>query len=112
MDSTNSISLLLYLVSHVCNIQYVICSVSHLYFSFTEYGVVNRGDSVLFIGGFCADSGLLSLSSRIAQYSMSFNSDSWEEVGNLQSVRGDHRAIANGDRFYVIGGYNDSNQAL
>ena len=43
---------------------------------------------------------------------MSFNSDSWEEVGNLQAVRGDHRAIANGDRFYVIGGYNDSNQAL
>ena len=28
----------------------------------------------------------------------------WEHVGNLRSPRKGHRAIANGDRIYIIGG--------
>ena len=39
-------------------------------------------------------------SSLIAKYSI----DKWEHVGNLQQPRRDHRAIANDDRIYVVGG--------
>ena len=70
--------------------------------------MVSRDENVLIIGGYCDDS----LTTRIAQFSITSDVDSWEEVGNLQAVRGDHRAISNGDRFYVIGGYNDFRQAL
>ena len=39
-------------------------------------------------------------SSLIAKYTI----DKWESVGNLQAVRRAHRAIANDDRIYVVGG--------
>ena len=39
--------------------------------------------------------------SLIARYTL----DKWELVGNLQQARHGHRAISNGDRIYVVGGY-------
>ena len=39
-------------------------------------------------------------SSLIAKYTI----DKWEQVGNLQNSRRYHRAIANDDRIYVVGG--------
>ena len=38
--------------------------------------------------------------SLIAKYTI----DKWERVGNLQVLRIRHRAIANDDRIYVVGG--------
>ena len=63
----------------------------------SRYGVISRKSSVLIIGGFCDEID----TSLIAKYTI----DKWESVGNLQNSRGGHRAIANGDRIYVVGGY-------
>ena len=66
------------------------------HFSIHGYGVISRKSSVLIIGGYC-DGIAFSL---IAKYTI----DKWESVGNLQNSRGGHRAIANQDRIYVVGG--------
>ena len=71
---------------------------SYPHFSINRYGVVSRKGSVMIIGGFC--DGLWS--SRIFEYTF----DDWKSAGNLQGVRGYHRAIFNGDRIYVVGGYD------
>ena len=65
-------------------------------FSISEYGVISRKSSVLIIGGYCDNSS----SSLIAKYTI----DKWEHVGSLQKSRHYHRAIANEDRIYVVGG--------
>ena len=65
-------------------------------FSISYYGLVSRRSSVLIIGGICDGS----VSSLIAKYTL----DKWERVGNLQDSRYVHRAIANDDRIYVVGG--------
>ena len=65
-------------------------------FSISYYGVISRKSSVLIIGGYCDGRD----SSLIAKYTI----DQWERVGNLQNIRHAHRAIANEDRIYVIGG--------
>jgi len=69
-------------------------------FSVYRYGVISRKSSVLIIGGRCDGDD----SSLIAKYTI----DKWEHVGNLQNSRHGHRAIANDDRIYVVGGYHDS----
>ena len=51
------------------------------------------------MGGDCDSPGNWS---RIAKYTL----DKWENVGNLQTYRYAPRAIANGDRIYVVGGAN------
>ena len=66
-------------------------------FSINGYGVISRETSVLIIGGYCDD---FNSSSSIAKYTI----DKWERVGNLQNSRAIHRAIANEDRIYVVGG--------
>ena len=66
------------------------------HFSIFRYGVISRKSSVLIIGGYCDGSA----SSSIAKYTI----DKWEVVGNLQKSRYAHRAIANEDRIYVVGG--------
>ena len=66
-------------------------------FSIYYYGVISRKSSVLIIGGYCDGSS----SSLIAKYTI----DKWERAGNLQKSRYAHRAIANGDRIYVVGGF-------
>ena len=69
----------------------------HIYtFSISRYGVISSKSSVLIIGGYCDGSA----SSLIAKYTI----DKWESVGNLQKSRSYHRAIANEDRIYVVGG--------
>ena len=65
-------------------------------FSMYNYGVISRKSSVLIIGGWCDGTS----SSSIAKYTI----DKWERVGNLQNSRRGHRAIANEDRIYVVGG--------
>ena len=65
-------------------------------FSISGYGVISRKSSVLIIGGMCDDSA----TSSIAKYTI----DKWERVRNLQNSRRGHRAIANEDRIYVVGG--------
>ena len=61
--------------------------------------MVSRESSVLIIGGQCDD---FRGSSRIVKYQS--NSDTWLQVGNLQSERYGPRAILNGDRIFVVGG--------
>ena len=61
------------------------------------YATVNRGDSILLIGGACDGDD----SSRIAKYTF----DKWTTVGNLQTSRRGHRAIADKNgRVFVVGG--------
>ena len=100
MVDENFISLLLIIVSlfldyisgHIFSIyQYIIYT-----FSISRYGVISRKSSVLIIGGYCDGFP----SSLIAKYTI----DKWERVGNLQNSRAIHRAIANEDRIYVVGG--------
>ena len=83
-----------FLSAHMSKLIFV-CFRSH---AFRLYGfeVISRKSSVLIIGGVCDDSA----SSLIAKYTI----DKWESVGNLQNSRGGHRAIANQDRIYVVGG--------
>ena len=73
-----------------------LCFRSHA-FSISRYGVISRKSSVLIIGGWCDGSSY----SLIAKYTI----DKWERVGNLQKSRREHRALANEDRIYVVGGY-------
>ena len=66
--------------------------------------MISRKSSVLIIGGFCYSEGCVGAecySSLIAKYTI----NKWERVGNLQEPRLSHRAIANDDRIYVVGGY-------
>ena len=65
-------------------------------FSISRYGVISRKSSVLIIGGYCDGIN----SSLIAKYTI----NKWEGAGNLQKSRRGHRAIANGDRIYIVGG--------
>ena len=58
--------------------------------------MISRKSSVLIFGEYCDESD----SSLIAQY----NIDRWERIGNLQNSRQSHRAIANQDRIYIVGG--------
>ena len=73
-----------------------VCFRSHA-FRISRYGVISRKSSVLIIGGVCDGSKFSSISK--------YNINKWESVGNLQTSRYGHRAIANEDRIYVIGGY-------
>ena len=66
------------------------------FFRISRYGVISRKSSVLIIGGNCDGND----SSLIAKYTI----DKWERVGNLQQSRHGHRAIADDDRIYVVGG--------
>ena len=91
MDDENFISFLLVSVSYIELHQGL-----HV-FSISDYGAISRKSSVFVIGGRCDDH---IYSSLIAKYT----NDKWERVGNLLDSRAYHRAIANQDRFYVLGG--------
>ena len=84
-----------FLTAHHREFIFGLYSGSHA-FSIYRYGVISRKSSVLIIGGVCDDIP----SSSIAKYTI----DKWERVGNLQNPRRGHRAIANEDRIYVVGG--------
>ena len=91
MDDKNFLSFLLRIVSSFFDNIYLLHVLSISY-----YGVISRKSSVLIIGGRCDGSS----SSLVAKYTI----DKWAHVGNLQKSRREHRAIANGDRIYVVGG--------
>ena len=95
MVDQNFISLLLIFVSIFLDYISVIYGTHP--FSINGYGAISRKSSVLIIGGYCDDR---TSSSLIAKYTI----DKWERVGNLQNSRAIHRAIANEDRIYVVGG--------
>ena len=69
-----------------------------LYFSISAYGTVTTNQGALIIGGY--DDSLLRYVATVACY----NSVGWSKLDDLQSVRGYHRAIINGDKVYVVGG--------
>ena len=69
-------------------------------FSISRYGGISHRSSVLIIGGYC--DGIRS--SLIARYT----DNKWERARNLQKSRAGHRAIANGDRIYVVGGDDET----
>ena len=71
-----------------------------MFFRIYRYAVISRASSVLIIGGSCD----ISVTSRIAKYTLVPSLDTWTEVGNLQKTRYGARAISNGDRIYVVGG--------
>ena len=75
------------------------------YFSIRGYGIVSLTDAILIIGGKCDDHVSIS---RIAKYKLSATIEEWSEVGNLQKPRDYHRATINGNRIYVVGGYNSN----
>ena len=92
MDDENFLSLLFKIVSSFWDEIYVLHVLSISY-----YGVISRKSSVLIIGGLCDGNS----SSLIAKYTI----DQWERVGNLQKSRAYHRAIADDNRIYVVGGF-------
>ena len=69
-------------------------------------------DSILIIGGRCDyDPEILGFSSsKIVKYTLSATVEEWSEVGNLQKPRDYHRAIINGNRIYVVGGYGGNDR--
>ena len=84
------------LSAHLCKLILKFDLGRHM-FSIYWYGLISRQSSVLIMGARCDGVS----SSLIAKYTI----DKWEQVGNLQHPRHYHRAIANGDRIYVVGGY-------
>ena len=75
-------------------------------FRIGEYAVISRQSSVLIIGGYCDDT----YSSLITKFTIMNDNNQfyeWKRVGNLQNGRIGLRAIANGNRFYVVGGTAD-----
>ena len=56
------------------------------------------------MGGYCNTYSENKYTPLIARYTI----DKWESIGNLQDSRRRHRAIANDDRVYVVGGYPGS----
>ena len=85
-----------FLSAHLREFFYIHSYYTIHFFSIYRYGVISRQSSVLIFGGFCDGTS----ASLIAKYTI----DQWERVGNLQNSRLSHRAIANGDRIYVVGG--------
>ena len=72
--------------------------------------MISRKSSALIFGGYCDGNSSTGSSSTVARYTRgpySINGnvlDQWERLGRLQNSRFAHRAIANGDRIFVVGG--------
>ena len=64
---------------------------------------VSTNQGALIIGGYCHY--YLSESIGPVATVASFNENGWEKLDDLQSTRQGHRAIVNGDKVFVIGGY-------
>jgi len=70
----------------------------------SEYGIISRKSSVFIMGGWCQGD----ITSLIAKYTI----DKWERFGNLQERRAGLRAIENGDRIFVVGGYSGYHESF
>ena len=69
--------------------------------------MISRKSSALIFGGYCDGNSSTGASSLVARYTTNrdtFPWDQWERLGRLQNSRLAHRAIANGDRIFVVGG--------
>jgi len=66
------------------------------HFSIYYYATVTTSQGAIFIGG---DAG-----SQVATVAC-YNNEGWSRLDDLQSTRYAHRAIINGDKVYIIGGY-------
>ena len=64
------------------------------------YASVTTSQGALIIGGFCPKC----YPSAVATVA-SYNEDGWKKLDDLQSTRWGHRAIVNGDKVFVIGGF-------
>ena len=69
-----------------------------IHFSIRYFATVTTEQGALIIGGY--DVGLGSVVDTVA----CFNSG-WSRLDDLQSARSNHRAIINGDKVYVVGGW-------
>ena len=68
-----------------------------LYFSIYFHATVTTSKGALLIGGYGDGSEV----ATVACYSNA----GWNQLDDLQSTRYTHRAIINGDKVYVVGGY-------
>ena len=73
-----------------------------IYFSIFGYATVTTSQGALIIGGYAGST--TAGSTIVACY----NSAGWSRLDDLQSGFRFGRAIVNGDKVYVIGGYNNS----
>ena len=69
-------------------------------FSIFAYATVTTSQGTLIIGGCIAGS------LQVATVAC-YNNAGWSRLDDLQSTRFWHRAIVNGDKVYVIGGYGN-----
>ena len=67
-----------------------------IYFSIYGYATVTTSQGALIIGGYGHGFGVATVAC--------YNNAGWSRLDDLQSTRGNHRAIINGDKVYVIGG--------
>ena len=67
-------------------------------FSIYGYATVTTSLGAIFLGGAAE-----SIVATVACY----NNAGWTRLDDLQSIRRYHRAIVNGDKIYVVGGYSD-----
>ena len=71
------------------------------YFSILYYATVTTSQGALIIGGYCHSCAPNYYVATIASY----NENGWKKLDDLQSTRDGHRAIINGGKVFVIGGF-------
>ena len=64
--------------------------------SIGSYATITTSQGALFIGGY-SDGNVATVAC--------YNNAGWSKLDDLQSIRRGHRAIINGDKVYVVGGY-------
>ena len=62
------------------------------------YATVPTTQGAIFLGGYAAEA------SEVATVAC-YNNEGWTRLDDLQSTRKYHRAIVNGGKIYVVGGY-------
>ena len=74
----------------------------YFYLSLHAFATVTTQQGALIIGGQFYDGSSYPAISTVACY----NESGWSRLDDLQSVRAWHRAKINGDKVYIIGGWN------
>ena len=73
--------------------------VCKIYFSIYAYATVTTSQGALIIGGYSDDGDVTTVAC--------YNNAGWSKMDDLQSTRRYGRAVVNGDKVYVIGGYGN-----
>ena len=71
------------------------------HFSIHDYATVTTSQGAIFLGGYYGPA----TNNEVATVAC-YNNAGWTKLDDLQTTRRSHRAIVNGDKIYVIGGYN------